>query len=96
MAYVAFPGTVLVAVLGVVLGTVLGAILDVVLGTVLGTVPSAAPQVPRAVPDRFQGGAATHEGDRGADLANVSLVGPSDVHSGNAIKNGLSNVSHGW
>lgn len=77
-------GTVLVAMVGVVLGIVLGT----VRGTVLGTVPGAAPQVPRAVPDRFQGDAATYEGDRGADLANVSIVGPSNVHSGNAHEKG--------
>lgn len=88
MALVTNPGT----ILGTVVVIVLSANLRVVLGTVLGTVPGAVPQVPRAVPDRFQGNAATYEGDRGVDLANVSVVRPSNVYSGNVHQNGLSAV----
>ena len=64
-------------------GAVLGVAPGAILVTVLGTIPAAAPQIPRAFSDGFQSDAATHEGDRGANLAHVSVERPPNGHPGN-------------
>lgn len=62
--------------------TVPDAVPDAVPGTFPGTVLGAVPKVPRAVPVRFQSGAATHARDRDPDLAHVPFLGPQDGYSG--------------